>query len=211
MINTKRILILAPHTDDGELGCGGSIAKFSAEGKEIYYAGFSDSKKSLAPGLPADTLRLECKKATGILGIKESNLFFFDFDVRTFPLYRQEILEEMVRLNKNIQPDLIFTPAASDIHQDHAIIYAESQRAFKNCSLFGYELPWNNSFFNTQCFIKLSDVNIETKLAALHAYSSQAHRKYFDKNFIKSLAKVRGVQCGNIFAEAFEVYRLVTG
>ena len=210
MINTNRILILAPHADDGELGCGGTIAKFAAAGAEIYYAAFSDSKKSLAPGLAPDTLRLECKKATCILGIKESNLFFFDFDVRTFSIYRQEILEEMVRLNKNIQPDLIFTPAASDIHQDHEVIYAESLRAFKNCSLFGYELPWNNSVFNIQCFIKLSEPEIQTKLLSLKAYASQAHRVYFKEDFIKSLATVRGVQSNSTYAEAFEVYKLIS-
>ena len=210
MLKPKRILILAPHTDDGELGCGGTIAKFSAEGKEIFYAAFSDSKKSLAPVLAPDTLRHECKKATNILGIKESNLFFFDFDVRTFPLYRQEILEEMVRLNKSIQRDLIFTPAASDIHQDHGIIYAESLRAFKNCSLLGYELPWNNSFFNTQCFIKLTEPEIQTKLLSLKAYISQAHRDYFKEDFINSLATVRGLQAKSAYAEAFEVYKLIS-
>ena len=63
MINSKRILILAPHTDDGELGCGGSIAKYAAEGTEIFYAAFSDCKKSLVAGLSPDTLRNECKKA----------------------------------------------------------------------------------------------------------------------------------------------------
>jgi len=211
MINTNRILILAPHIDDGELGCGGSISKYAAEGKEIFYAAFSDCRKSLPAGLEPDVLRHECKKATGILGIKETHLHFFNFDVRIFPGSRQEILDEMVKMNKIIQPDLVFTPAAHDIHQDHEVIYAESLRAFKNCSVLGYELPWNNSSFNTQCFIKLSDENIESKLAALNAYSSQAHRKYFNEDFIKSLAKVRGIQSGNMFAESFEVYRLIAG
>jgi N-acetylglucosamine malate deacetylase 1 len=211
MINTNRILILAPHTDDGELGCGGAIARYAAEGSEIFYAAFSDCRKSISAALEPDILRLECRKATGILGIKEANLHFLNFDVRVFPANRQGILDEMLKMNKIIQPDLVFTPAAHDIHQDHEVIYAESRRAFKNCSLLGYELPWNNSLFNTQCFIKLSEANIESKLAALNAYSSQSHRKYFHEDFIKSLAKVRGVQSGNIFAEAFEVYRLVAG
>ena len=210
MLQSKRILILAPHTDDGELGCGGAIAKLSNEGAEISYAAFSDCKKSLAAGLGPDTLRLECKKATSILGIKESNLFFFDFDVRTFPAHRQEILEEMVKLNKKIQPDLIFTPASSDIHQDHGVVYAESLRAFKNCSLLGYELPWNNSFFNSQCFIKISDGNLRSKTLSLKAYTSQSHRSYFKEDFIKSLATVRGVQSNSTYAEAFEVYKLIS-
>ena len=210
MINPKRILILAPHTDDGELGCGGSIAKFAAEGTEIFYAAFSDCKKSLVAGLSPDTLRNECKKATSILGIATSNLFIFDFDVRTFPAHRQEILDEMVKFNKTIQPDLVFAPAVSDVHQDHGVIHFESLRAFKYCSLLGYELAWNNSSFNTQCFIKLSEKNIQTKLLALKAYESQSKRNYFKEDFIKSLATVRGLQSNTKYAEAFEVYKLIS-
>jgi len=210
MLQLNRILILAPHTDDGELGCGGTIAKFIAEGKEVYYVAFSDCKKSLAAGLAPDTLKQECKKATGILGIKESNVFFFDFDVRTFPAHRQEILEEMVKLNKTIQPDLVFTPAASDIHQDHGVIYTESLRAFKKCSLLGYELPWNNPLFNTQYFVKLTEKEVQKKLLSLKAYSSQSHRVYFTEDFITSLAIVRGVQSNTKYAEAFEVYKLIS-
>lgn len=210
MINPKRILILAPHTDDGELGCGGTISKLSTDGAVVYYAAFSDSKKSLAATLPPDTLRMECKKATAILGIKESNLFFFDFDVRTFPSHRQEILDEMVKLNKTIQPDLVFAPAVSDVHQDHGVIHFESLRAFKYSSLLGYELPWNNSSFNTQCFIKLSEKHIQTKLLALNAYESQSKRNYFTEDFIKSLATVRGLQANTKYAEAFEVYKLIS-
>jgi len=96
MFNPNRILVLAPHTDVGELGCGGSIAKFCAEGKEVFYAAFSDCQKSLAPGLASDTLKNECKQATALLRIKEGNLIFFDLEVRTFPEPSQSILEEMV-------------------------------------------------------------------------------------------------------------------
>ena len=209
MQHPSRILVLAPHPDDGELGCGGAIAKYADAGSEIFYVAFSDCKKSLQPGLPPDTLKLECKKATAILGIKESNLFFFDFEVRNFPALRQQILEDLVKLNQTIQPDLVFTPASTDIHQDHGVIYAESLRAFKNCSLLGYELPWNNTSFLSNYFIPLSENNLKSKQRALNSYTSQSHRNYFSDEFIKSLATVRGVQAGCIYAEAFEVLKLI--
>ncbi len=94
MFDPKTILVLAPHTDDGELGCGGSIAKFAEEGKKIYYAAFSLCSKSLPQGLAEDTLAHECKKATATLGIPADNVTLFDFEVREFPKLRQEILEE---------------------------------------------------------------------------------------------------------------------
>ena len=210
MFNPNRILVLAPHTDDGELGCGGTIAKFCAEGKEVFYAAFSDCQKSLAAGLAPDTLKNECKNATELLRIKEANLIFFDFDVRTFPEHRQSILEELVNLNKSIQPDLVFTPASQDVHQDHGVIHAESIRAFKYCSILGYELPWNNFSFNSDFFIRLSEKSIQAKIDSLGAYASQSHRSYFKKDFLLSLAKVRGVQAGSEYAEAFESIRLIT-
>ena len=52
MFDPKKILVLAPHTDDGELGCGASIAKFCAEGREVYYAAFCLCAKSLPKDLP---------------------------------------------------------------------------------------------------------------------------------------------------------------
>src|SRR5882724_7939140 len=102
MFDPKTILVLAPHTDDGELGCGGSISKFIAEKKQVHYVALSICSKSLAAGLPADTLARECETATAILGISPGNLILLDFDVRTFPTFRQEILEELVKLNKKI-------------------------------------------------------------------------------------------------------------
>src|ERR1044071_7399067 len=102
MTHPTRILVLAPHTDDGELGCGGSIARYASQGKQVYYAAFSDCKRSLKKELPPGTLQDECRKANALLGIAQNNIIFFDHDVRTFPACRQEILEEMVKLNQTI-------------------------------------------------------------------------------------------------------------
>ena len=210
MFAPQTILILAPHTDDGELGCGGSIAKFSGEGKKIYYAAFSLCSKSLPPGLAVDTLANECKEATTLLGIPADNVTLFDFEVRNFPKFRQEILEELVNLNKQIRPDLVFIPSSTDIHQDHGVIHTEALRAFKTSSLLGYELPWNHAQFNSTYFINLSAENLSKKAEALKAYQSQADRTYMYEDFTLSLAKVRGVQSNSLYAEAFEVYKLIS-
>ena len=210
MFDPAKILVLAPHTDDGELGCGGSISKFVREGKEVSYAAFSLCSKSLPAGLPADTLANECKKATSALGIPDSQVTLFDFEVRVFPKHRQEILEEMVQLNKKINPDLVFLPAVADIHQDHGVIHVEALRAFKNSSLLGYELPWNHPPFTSPFFINLSEKDIARKYAAIKEYQSQSHRNYMQEDFIRSLAKVRGVQANSEYAEAFEVYKILS-
>src|SRR6476661_2245652 len=96
MYNHK-ILILAPHTDDGELGCGASIAKFIMEGRKVTYIAFSTCSQSLPDNLPSDTLQNECIAATNFLGIKDVR--FFDFQVRKLLVNRQEILEELIKIN----------------------------------------------------------------------------------------------------------------
>jgi N-acetylglucosamine malate deacetylase 1 len=209
MFDPKKILVLAPHTDDGELGCGGAIAKFCAAGKEVHYAAFCLCSRSLPTGLPADTLEHECKKATASLGIPPSNLILFNYEVRELPAKRQEILEELLKLNASIKPDLVLLPAASDIHQDHQTIHQEGMRAFKNVTFAGYELPWNNYSFRTNFFVKLSQAELDKKIASLKAYKSQSHRNYMQEDFTRSLAKVRGVQCNAEYAEAFEIYKWI--
>ncbi|HMK24726.1 MAG TPA: PIG-L deacetylase family protein [Chitinophagaceae bacterium] len=210
MFDPTKILILAPHTDDGELGCGGSIAKFCANGKEVFYVAFCLCARSLPSDLPPNTLELECKKATSVLGIPSSNLILFDYEVRELPASRQKILEELIQLNKKIDPDLVLLPAASDIHQDHQVIHQEGMRAFKNTTLAGYELPWNNNSFHNSFFIRLAKTEVEKKVSALKEYKSQANRNYMQEDFIRSLAKVRGVQCNHEYAEAFELYKLIS-
>jgi LmbE family N-acetylglucosaminyl deacetylase len=208
MVNKKKILILAPHTDDGELGCGASISKFLSEGSEVTYIAFSTCSQALPAHLPKDSLITECKAATQALGI--SKVTFFDFEVRRLLFHRQEILEELIKINQQASPDMVFLPAEHDVHQDHQVIYAEGLRAFKNCNVLGYELPWNNFRFQPTYFEKISEAQLQVKQKALQQYKSQAHKKYMDESFIRSLATVRGMQANTEYAEAFEVYRMTS-
>ncbi len=206
--NFQNILVLAPHTDDGELGCGGTLSKFIKGGSKVTYAAFSTAEESVPEGLPKDILKTEVRSATKKLGVKEENLIIFNYPVRKLNFYRQEILEELIKLRTN-NYDLVLIPCLHDVHQDHATVANEALRAFKNISILGYELIWNNLSFNTTCFVSLEKEHIENKVAALKEYKSQKHRDYMSDEFIFSLAKTRGVQVGKAYAEAFEVIRLM--
>ena len=205
----KKVLVLAPHTDDGELGCGASIHKFSSEGAEVFYVAFSICTRSLSEYLHPMTLAEEVKRATELLGVSKENLILYDYDVRHFPAIRQTILEEMVALEKQIKPDLVLMPCSTDIHQDHQTIYAEGLRAFKRTTILGYELPWNNLSFTTNTFVTLNESNVQQKIKALNEYESQKTRSYLNADFIRSLAKTRGVQIAADYAEAFELIRWI--
>ena len=118
----ERVLVLAPHTDDGEFGCGGTIARLVDGGAEVRYVAFSIATKSLPPGFPPDTLAREVREATTELGIPEERLTVHDFDVRTFPEHRQDILEVLVALWEEWKPEVVFQPSLHDVHQDHKTI-----------------------------------------------------------------------------------------
>jgi N-acetylglucosamine malate deacetylase 1 len=204
----KRALILSPHTDDGEFGCGATINRLVNTGCEVYYMAFSACQQSVLPQFPPDILVSEVKAATKELGIKPENLFLYDYEVRTFNKYRQEILDDILVKKKEIKPDVVFMPSVNDIHQDHFVVANEGVRAFKWNTILCYELPWNNFNFNTCCFVSVENEHIDAKLRALNMYESQKHRPYSNTEFIKGLAKTRGVQSGNNYAETFEVVRL---
>jgi N-acetylglucosamine malate deacetylase 1 len=205
----KRVLVLAPHTDDGEFGCGGTMARLVEEGAEVRYVAFSIATKSLPEGFAPDTLAREVGDATAELGIPEGNLTVHDFEVRTFPERRQDILELLIALWDEWQPDAVFQPSVHDIHQDHQVVAGEGLRAFKRTTILGYEIPWNNFDFSYQAYMALDRSHLERKVSALAKYASQQHRKYADPEYIWNVARTHGINVGREYAEVFTVYRVV--
>ena len=205
----KTVFVLAPHTDDGELGCGGTISRILEDGGKVYYIAFSTADESVPPQFPRNQLEIEVKHATSKLGIPNDQLIVYKYEVRKLNYVRQEILQQLVDLKKSHSPDLIFLPSSKDIHQDHVTVTQEGIRAFKHSTILGYELIWNNLTFNTDCFIKLEKRHIDKKIEALQEYKTQEGRDYMNGRFIESLAHTRGVQIGVEYAETFEVIRWI--
>ena len=203
----NRIFVLAPHGDDGEFSCGGTLKKFTEEGKEVFYVVFSPCNKSMPEGYAENQLYEELGKAVSHLDIPAEKIIKFDFPVREFPKHRQEILEELVKLKREYKPDLVLLPNSKDIHQDHNTIYNEGVRAFKHSKILGYELPWNNLEFTSNFHVKLERSHIEAKMKAISEYKSQSFRTYMDEEFFFGLAKMRGIQINVEYAEAFELVR----
>lgn len=206
----NKLLILAPHPDDAEIGAGAALSRFYREGKSIYHASFSMCEESLPKNLPKDILATEIINAGKQLGIPSSNIKTFNYPVRYFPDNRQKILEDIIQLKSQINPDLVLIPCSSDIHQDHKTIHEEGVRAFKNTTILGYEMPWNNLEINNRCFIKVTAEDLNKKVNAVMEYKSQHFRSFINEEYIKSLLIVRGKQINSNLAETFEVIRLVS-
>lgn len=207
MNKMQYVLVLAPHTDDGELGAGGFLSKLIADGAFIDYVAFSNAAESLPTGVPKDTLNIEVKAALKQLGI--NNIEILDYPVRNFNKFRQNILDDLIRIRSKRKYDLVLLPSTSDIHQDHQVISQEGIRAFKHTSILGYELVWNSFDFKNQFYVKLDEFDVVNKINALREYKSQSHRAYMSEEFVRSLAYTRGLQVNHKYAECFEVVRWV--
>lgn len=209
-MNFDPLLILAPHTDDAELGCGATIACLLEAGIRVYVAAFSTAEESLPAGAPPGALKREFLEAMIALGIPREHLFVYDYPVRRLSYHRQEVLERLIQLRQDIQPSVVFLPASSDLHQDHQVVHLEGLRAFKEITVWGYELPWNHVTFSANAFVAVEHRHLEEKWKALQAYRTQLTlgRPYFSWHFIEALARVRGTQVKAEYAEAYEVIRI---
>lgn len=208
-MNSNCVLVLAPHADDGELGCGATLARLVEEKKDIYYVCFSICEESVPPGFPKNALEIEVKQATEQLGINKNNLIIKHYPVRKLMDYRQEILEDMIKIRREIVPDIIFMPSSFSLHQDHKLIYEEGVRAFKFFTCFGYDLPWDTIKFVTNAFFKLEQRHVQKKCDSLKLYETQKNRQYCDPDIIFSLSKIRGAQIQELYAEAFEIIKAI--
>ncbi|MGE4552408.1 MAG: PIG-L deacetylase family protein [Desulfovibrionaceae bacterium] len=208
-MHPQRILVLSPHPEDGELGCGASIVRFLEAGAEVFWAVFTIAEQSTHPPFKPDEQKREMERATAILGVRPENVILNNWAVRTFKEHRQEILDEMIRIRKEVRPDLVFCHSRDDLHQDHQAVAEEALRAFKQSTILGYELPWNLPVFHADHFIQVSPAQAERKAEAVACYNSRSYRPYLSRDKVLALMTVRGLQIETDYAECFEVIRSI--
>lgn len=193
------VLFLSPHIDDAENGAGGTIAKHIERGNEVHILVFSASN-------PKRQLKRELDESMKVLGCE--NYRCLKYPTRSFPEYRQGILEEMVAVRKELNPDVVYCPASSDTHQDHEVISREAMRAYREYTLYGYEVYRNDIAFYPQRFERLTTAQAQKKIDALNCYESQKSlRWHFREEYWRALLTLRGLQAQCVYAEAFEVIR----
>jgi len=204
-----RVLAISAHTDDAIVLAGGTLTRFVDEGHSIHYVGLSLAEKSIPLNFPKQVLNDECHEAVSKLGIPRDRVLLSYFPVRQFPKYRQKVLEAL-RMLSEYKPELVLVHGSVDIHQDHQVVYQEALRAFKNCSIIGYNCPWNVFGGERQnLFVRLTDEQLKRKLTAVKCFKSQIAKgsPYFTPEYLRGLAVERGSRIGVQYAEAFEVIR----
>jgi LmbE family N-acetylglucosaminyl deacetylase len=209
----KKILAISPHTDDIEISCGATLAKRASENCDIYYVALSDCQDTLLnTQFKKDTLSRECKNALKTLGIRKQNIFIHHFTNKLFFSESRKIFETLESLKTKIKPDLILIPDLEETHQDHNTVAHQALTVFRrDTSILSYEQPWNTISFSPNFFVSVTEKHITKKMKAIKKYKTQFsfNRPYLSEEFIRGLARTRGIQINEAYAEGFKVIKLI--
>ena len=202
-----RILALAAHPDDIELGCGATLHKFTEGGASVKAVIFSDCRDAVPTGWREDAHRKECKSAMNELGVDD--LTVGDFRNKHLSDRRQKVLDALYHL-RNDNPDLVLVCSTYNSHQDHLVVTQEAKRAFRGVSIFGYSLPHSDYGFASDAIYSSVEVkNVNAKMQALKEYKSQfvLKRTYFSIDYLKATMMAYGGEIGIPYAEKFQNIR----
>jgi LmbE family N-acetylglucosaminyl deacetylase len=196
-----KILCIGAHSDDIEIGCGGSILRLLKEHphSHVYWIVFSaDRNRAIEARQSADLFLAEAKQKTVV--IKEFHDSFF-------PYVGGEIKEYFRTLVKICEPDLIFTHYRHDLHQDHRLLAELTWNTFRNHLILEYEIPkWDGDLGQPNFFIDIEKRILEKKISIIiETFQSQKKREWFTQDIFTSLMRLRGMESKSLshYAEAF--------
>ena len=201
-----QILCLGAHSDDIEIGCGGTILRLLAERKtRVHWVVFSATPARAREARKGASLFLRDSEASAV-AIRR-------FRDGYFPAQFASIKDEFERLKKRISPDLIFCPWRLDAHQDHRTVAELAWNTFRDHLILEYEIPkYDGDVGQPEHFLTLSKRTCRQKIVFLEqAFRSQADRQWFAADTFWSLLRLRGIEANSSsgFAEAFHCRKVV--
>jgi LmbE family N-acetylglucosaminyl deacetylase len=205
--NNLRILCLGAHSDDIEIGCGGTILELlrTRRDLEFHWVVFSS-------GAPRDD---EARHSADIFlkRAAQQNVSILNFRNGFFPSEAIEIKEHFEKLKNSLSPDLIFTHTRDDLHQDHRVINQLTWNTWRNHFVLEYEiLKYDGDLGNPNVFVNFNRKTCDRKIKYLMtSFKSQSDKQWFTPDTFQGLMRVRGVQANSPgkFAEAFYSRKLV--
>ena len=224
-LKNQCLLVVAPHSDDEVLGCGGLISKIKNEGGKVFVLIFNlgfekdDTKES------QEKRKNEVREAMNVLKVDDYHLVHDqpdnnrDLDIE--PLHSLiEVIENTSNVSlEKIAPTIVAIPTIFSHHQDHVHVHHACIAALRPIStpisniVLSYEAPehsrWSASgVFEPNLFVEIDDV-IENKIVAFNKYQSQIRPGGRDADNIRNQAKYRGQEVGKNLCEAFFVHRFI--
>ena len=206
-----RVLVIAPHTDDEVLGCGGTIKKYTNKGDEVYLCIVTRAYTPDWNQEFIDNRKKEIKCANNILGIKDT--FFLDLPTVKLDTIGQKKLNDLIAGNvKKTEPEILYIPFAKDTNKDHCLISEASliasrpkpDSSIKKVLFYSYEAL----SFIPNLYTDISDT-LEDKLKAMSCYKSELKDYPHPRSLeaIKISAQKRGIESGLKAAESFIIIR----
>lgn len=200
----RSALFVGAHSDDIEIGCGGTVLRLL----------------ELVPDLAVDWVvlsahgerRVEAERAAeGFLsGASRSRTHLESFRERFFP-FQPELKEYFDQLGRTVSPDIVFCPRGVDRHQDHRTVADLVENTFRDHLVLQYEIPkYDADLGQPNVFVRLGEEIVDRKIELLfESFPSQHDRYWFTDNTFRGLMSIRGVECRARYAEGFDGRKLV--
>lgn len=219
----NKILVIVAHADDEAIGCGGTIARHTAQGDSVELLILADGVTSRSDSDSADLTKRQAASelALKVLGIRQSTcLGFSDNSLDSVPLL--QVVHKIEPVIRRIEPDIVYTHHIGDLNIDHRIAHQATMTVCRPLpgqsirEVLTFEVvsstEWNSPFlhpFVPQMFIDITD-HLDTKMKALEAYDLEMREAPHSRSIehIRSLAIHRGHSAGVGAAEAFMVMRI---
>ena len=200
----RRVLFLGAHPDDIEIGCGALIAHIQGQA-DLLCVTLSDNQKN--PDLV--NLVEEHLRSMDVLGVSKEQVVLGPFETRRFPYYRQEILEYLIKINRQFKPEIVFVHSKADIHQDHLTVTEETLRAFRGTTVLGFDVIRSSYGFFPSFLVEVTQADADRKIEALAQYKTYDSRYYFNPEITRATLIRNGAICERPFAEGFDILRVV--
>ena len=203
-----KILCLGAHSDDIEIGCGGTILQLTssypaASVSWIVFSADGDARRDEA--LAGANLFLE--------RAGEKQVIVERFRESFFPYSGEQIKEYFEEIKSSVIPDLVFTHYRFDLHQDHKLISDLTWNTFRRSLILEYEIPkWDGDLGTPNCYVRLPEDLVERKIRGIcETFKSQRTKSWFTADTFRALLRLRGVEDNTQFAEAFHGRKLALG
>jgi LmbE family N-acetylglucosaminyl deacetylase len=202
---TLRVLALGAHSDDIEIGAGGAILSWLASGAEVSVEWCALS----APGERADEARASAMEF--LAGAKQAEIHLGEFRDGYFPAERTAVKDWVEGLKRLEKPDVVLCHQRNDAHQDHRVVCELAWNTFRDHLILEYEIPkWDGDLGQPNIYVPLSEEVLARKIELLHKhFGTQRSKAWFDDETFRGLARLRGVECRERYAEAFFARKLL--
>jgi LmbE family N-acetylglucosaminyl deacetylase len=202
-----KILVLGAHSDDIEIGCGGTVLRIVEEypQAQFHWVVFS------AEGQRAEEAH---KSAELLLNKVDSKVIDVQaFRDSYFPFVGGEVKDYFVKLKKEFDPDIILTHCTNDAHQDHRLIGQLTWNAYRNNLILEYEIPKYDGDLGTPTFyVHLNENIVKEKIANICAvFNSQSNKEWFGEESFRAIMRIRGLESNSAskYAEAFYCRKVI--